>query len=85
VQKGIEASRIFLGTCWIDEENCKDGVLAVDNYRKKWDPNLEEFQRKPLHNDASNGADSLRCGAVGFKAVVSAIESDLVPEEAYDA
>ena len=84
VQKGIEAVRVFLGTCYIDEIECAAGVDCLDNYRKKWDANLEEFQRKPLHNDASNGADSLRCLAVGFKSVVTALESDLVPEHAVD-
>jgi len=84
VQKGIQAVRNFLGTTWIDEELCDTGIKCLDNYRKEWDPNLGEFKRSPLHDKHSNGADSLRCGAVGFKALVTAFEADLLPEYAYD-
>ena len=84
VNQGIQASRNMLGKAWFDEELCDKGLKHLDNYKKKWDKNLEQFQNKPLHNAASNGADAFRCGAVGFKAEVEYDESDLVPEYAED-
>lgn len=84
VQQGIQASRNFLDITLIDEELCDDGIKCLDNYRKEWDKNLAEYKKNPLHNWASNGADSLRCGAVGFTDVVSAMEKDLLPEYAED-
>lgn len=84
VLKGIQAVRTFLSTAWIDEELCSEGISHLDNYRKEWDPNLSEFKRSPLHNNASNGADSLRYGAVGCKSQIEHHEEDLVPEHAED-
>lgn len=80
----IQAVRLFLSTSWIDEKNCDKGIKCLDGYRKEWDPNLGEFKRTPLHSWHSNGADSLRSGAVGFKAIVSALAEDLLPEYAED-
>lgn len=84
VHKGIQAVRNFLATAWVDEVNCDLGIKCLDNYRKEWDPNLGEFKQKPLHNWASNGADSIRYGSVGFVGVVDALAKDLVPEHAED-
>ena len=84
VLQGIQAVRTFLGTSYFDEASCEQGIKCLDNYRKEWDPNLSEFKKSPLHNWASNGADSMRCGAIGFKSVVDALEEDLLPEYAED-
>jgi len=84
VQQGIQASRNFLGTAYIDEELCDQGIKCLDNYRKEWDKNVGEFKLKPLHNAASNGADALRCGAVGYKMIEEVMQQDLLPEHAED-
>lgn len=84
VLKGIEAVRMFLGTTWIDEEKCDVGIKCLDNYRKEWNAALGEFRRTPLHDWASNGADAMRCGAVGYKALVEVSKSMLEPEYAED-
>ncbi len=70
VLDGINEVRDFLSTCWIDERNCKEGISALDGYRKEWDERLGCFKRTPLHNNASNGADAIRTGAVGYKDAV---------------
>jgi len=80
----IATTRGFLETCWIDEEKCDKGIKALENYRKEWDENLGTFKRTPLHNWASNGADSLRCGAVGIGVINTASSDDLIPEEVPD-
>lgn len=63
----IESCRTFLGSCWIDEERCADGIKALDSYRKEWNEKLGCFNDRPLHDWASHGADAFRTGAVGFK------------------
>lgn len=80
VASQIQSVRFFLSTAWIDEEKCDKGIQCLDGYRKEWDENLGEFKQKPLHSWHSNGADSLRSGAVGYKALVSVNRSLLVPE-----
>lgn len=68
--EGIDAVRIFLLTCWIDQENCSEGIKHLDNYKKEWDANLGCFKRTPRHDAHSHGADSLRTGAVGYNPLV---------------
>jgi hypothetical protein len=84
VLEGIEATRNFLDTCIVDETKCDKGIKGLDNYRKEWDGNLGAFKRTPLHNWASNPADSMRCGAVGFKALIVVSQEELEPEWAED-
>ena len=84
VLQGIEAVRNFLPTCYIDAEKCDTGIKCLDNYRKAWDGNLNEFKRTPLHDQYSNGADAMRCGAVGFTAEINIASELLEPEYAED-
>jgi hypothetical protein len=63
---GIEASRRFLMSCYIDDVNCAAGIKHLDNYRKDWDAKLGAFKRTPRHDSHSHGADSLRTGTVGY-------------------
>lgn len=62
----IEAARNWLTMCWIDEENCAQGLRCLDNYVKQWDDNLGRYKSEPFHNWASHGADALQTGACGF-------------------
>ena len=54
----IHAARTILNRCWFDAEKCQKGVTALKNYERKYDSKRSVFQDKPLHNWASNGADS---------------------------
>lgn len=82
VLDGIETVREFLMTCWIDEQNCAEGIRAVDNYQKEWDDNAGTWKKGPLHNWASHGSDALRTGATGFVSHQMVREEDLYPEAA---
>jgi hypothetical protein len=65
VMSGIEQTRKFLATAWIDAGRCGKLVKCLDEYRKEWDDRAGCYKERPLHNWASNGADSLRtlvCG-----------------------
>jgi len=60
VVDGINAVRHLLPNCWFDEKNCLRGIEALCNYEKKYDAKNKVFQKTPLHNWASNGADAFR-------------------------
>ncbi|HWE19157.1 MAG TPA: terminase [Hyphomicrobiaceae bacterium] len=62
----IEAARNFLSMCWIDEENCAQGIRCLDNYSWVWDDVNGRYKDEPAHNWASHGADALQTGACGF-------------------
>jgi hypothetical protein len=57
---GIEAARDFFSICVFDEENCIDGLAALDAYRKEWDDRLGTWKEKPLHDWASHPADAFQ-------------------------
>jgi hypothetical protein len=82
VLDGIESVRAFLMTCWIDEQNCADGIRSLDNYQKEWDDNAGTWKKGPLHNWASHGSDALRTGATGFTTHQVVSEAELYPEVA---
>lgn len=60
----IDVARRVLSTCIFDEERTAKGVLALENYRKEWDPNLGTYKSTPLHDWASDGADAFLVMAV---------------------
>lgn len=63
----IETSQNFLKTCWIDSVNCADGIIALENYKKKQAPN-GRFLDTPVHDDRGfcDTADALMCLACGL-------------------
>lgn len=65
VSASIEETRQFLMTCWIDEENCDTGIKHLQAYRKQQDKN-GRWKSNPLHDENSDGADSLRTLACGI-------------------
>lgn len=66
VEDGIEAVRNILPKCYFDESNCSRLIKALGEYRKEWDDKLGTFKQRPLHNWASNPADSFRMLAIGL-------------------
>jgi hypothetical protein len=67
IKDGLNKTREFLPSCWIDRTNCAAGIKALDSYRYEWDEKLGRWKNHPLHNWASHAADALRQGAQGFK------------------
>jgi len=80
VYQGIQATRAFLHTCWIDEVTCANGIQHLDEYRKEWDTRNGVWKNRPAHTPASNSADALRCGAVGFKDIRASQNAQTNPE-----
>jgi phage terminase large subunit len=64
VEDGIEATRVVLERCWIDEAKCYRLLQALRAYRKKWNDKRRVFEGHPLHDWASHGADALRLMAM---------------------
>lgn len=65
VMDGIDAVRNMIPKMWFDESNCQLGLDALRMYRTEYDEKRGIHSLKPLHDWASNGADSLRYFAVG--------------------
>lgn len=64
--EAIEAARRFIGMSWFDEVNCKEGIKALDNYRKSWDDKLGVWKNEPVGDWASHPADAYMTGAMGW-------------------
>lgn len=64
VAAGISAARTLFPRIWFDEQATADGVNCLRRYRYEVDQQTGQFSRKPLHDDASHGADAFRQLAV---------------------
>lgn len=60
LQHGIDAVRAILPHCYIDKENCRDGIEALRAYRRSYNDLTRAFTPKPAHDWSSHGADSFR-------------------------
>lgn len=76
---GINLTRSTLPGMWFDEKKCNAGLLALANYKKRWDVSIGGFSSKPLHNKASNGSDALRylCAGLGKVEDSGSVEDDM--------
>jgi len=67
-EDGIQAARALLPRCKFNEEKCKDGIKALENYHRKWDDTRQEFLQQPVHDWSSHPADAFRYLAISFEA-----------------
>lgn len=67
ISDGIEAVRRLFSRFYFDEEKTAKLYEALANYRKEWDDKLGQFKDKPLHNEASHFADSVRTLATSWR------------------
>jgi hypothetical protein len=58
VEDRINAGRRVLPRCWFDEENCKQGLEALRNYRSEWDQDKMTFLDIPEKDWSTHGADA---------------------------
>lgn len=65
--EAIEMARRAIPSCWFDKERCKEGIRALENYRKEWDDKRQVFRDRPLHDWASNPADAFMQFAQGYE------------------
>ena len=76
VQHGIDAVRLLLPQCKIDQANCYSGIEAVRAYSRSFNEKLQSYSDHPRHDWASNGSDSLRYFALVTELNKSPTESD---------
>ena len=68
VLTGIQSTRLGLsGNVWFDAEGCADGIVALENYRKRYNARVDAWSDEPLHDRHSNYADALRQWGQGFE------------------
>lgn len=70
VEDGIDAARMLLGTCWVDEQRCERGMECLQNYRREYDENLLDYKPKPVHDWASHAADAFRYLAIAVESMM---------------
>ena len=71
VDDGIDAVREILSSCWIDEKRTHDGVRALRAYQREFDEKMNRYKDKPLHDWASDYADSFRYLALSLPLIGS--------------
>lgn len=76
LKDGIRLVRTTLSKCWFDQVKCKEGIQALENYKKRWSPQLGGWTSEPVHDDASHGADAFRYLCAGL-AKIKGSGSDL--------
>ena len=67
IVNGINAVRQLFSRLYFSEANTSDGVLGLQHYQYGVNPETHQRTKEPLHNWASNPADSLRYYAVEMK------------------
>jgi phage terminase large subunit len=60
VDDGIQAARSLLPQCWFDSAKCEQGIMALKNYCKEYDPKNKVYRPYPKHDWASHPADAFR-------------------------
>jgi hypothetical protein len=60
ISHGIQATRDAFSTCYIDETKCKDAIVHLDSYRKRWNKTTCRFMDQPVHDIHSECADAFR-------------------------
>ena len=65
VDDGIQAVRRLLPRCWFDVKT-KQGLDALQNYRRTYDDKRDVFFDKPVHDWCSHASDAFRYLAVGL-------------------
>ncbi len=57
---GINIVADALPSFYFDEDNCKDGLEALDHYRREYDEENRVYKETPLHDWASHPSNSLK-------------------------
>jgi hypothetical protein len=63
----IQESKLFLPMCWIDADECKEGIDGLDNFRREWDDKIGDWKDRPLHNWAMHHYDAYETIARGIR------------------
>ena len=81
VQHGIDAGRLILPQCRIDQRSCRRGIEVLRAYRRSFNEKTRQYSNNPLHNWASNGSDAFRYFALVTKTEKTALEVEKEHED----
>lgn len=62
----VQVARSMLGKCWFKEDTCKNGILALEASRCKYDDTLKAFSSDEVHDWASHASAAFQYGQVGW-------------------
>lgn len=74
ILEGVNAVKMMLPSCYFDEEKCKQGLIALRNYRSEFNERLQIFLDKPRHDEFSHASDAFRYLATAIRPVRSPIQ-----------
>jgi hypothetical protein len=57
---GIQVTRDSFSSCWFDEANCKDGIIHLESYKKRWNRTTGRFSDVPVKDIHTECADAFR-------------------------
>jgi hypothetical protein len=85
IQQGINLVRETLGKCWFDAKKCHQGIIALENYKKRWSSAIGGFTSEEVHDESSHGAASFRylCSGLGKIQGSKNLENDMKAVRAY--
>ncbi len=63
----IQSARMVISSSYFDETNCEQLIKGLDHYRKEWNELTGTWRNKPLHDWASDRADSYMTFATGYQ------------------
>jgi hypothetical protein len=66
IDDGIEAVRMVLPRCYIDERKCAKLVEALENYHRVFDETRQTYRERPEHDRFSHAADCMRMLALSL-------------------
>ena len=66
---GINLVRTKISKMWFDKVKCHEGLIALANYKKKWNTQIGGFTSQPVHDSASHGSDAMRYLVAGYEKI----------------
>lgn len=67
IESGIEKVRSMMPKCYFNIDRCRDGIIALENYRKDYDEKNRSYKQRPLHDWTSHAADAFRYLAMSLR------------------
>jgi hypothetical protein len=69
IQVHIPACRNILENCYFDEENCRHGISALENFKAEYNEEKKVLGSRYEHDWASHGASAFRTFAMGYGSI----------------
>lgn len=77
---GIEAVRNTLPRTYIDRKKGATLITALENYRKVYDPKINNYRDKPIHDRHSHMCDAFRYLALCYKKAAPSLSAEQYEE-----